>query len=113
MEKGRPRDRTIYLFNDLVVITKPKRNANAKDHFKYQLSLNDAKIIDVANTDDIQNACEIRPKECEDNKQAHVIVFPNPDDKKAWVREIKALVKEFQRKQLLESQRGKFLYELS
>jgi len=106
MEKGKPRERTVYLFNDLLVITKPAKHTSGKDHFKYQLSLNDAKIIDVADTDGIQNACEIRPKECEDNKQANVIVFGTPDEKKLWVREIKALVKEFQRKQLLESRNG-------
>ena len=105
MEKSHPRQRTVYLFNDLVVMTKPKRNNSSKDHFKYQLSLNDAKIIDMADTEELQNACEIRPKECDDKKEAYVIVFPNPEDKKSWVREIKALVKEFQRKQYLESQR--------
>lgn len=104
-EKGKPRGRTIYLFNDLLVITKPKRNASAKDHFKYQLSLNEAKIIDVAGTEEIEHACEIRPKAVLDAKQAYVIVFASGADKQQWLREIKALVKEFQRKQYLEDRR--------
>jgi len=106
MEKGKPHERTVYLFNDLLVITRPAKTSSGKDHFKYQLSLNEAKIIDVADTDDTQNACEIRPKQSEDDKQANVIVFGTPDQKKLWVREIKGLVKEFQRKQYLESQRA-------
>lgn len=91
-------------------MTKPRKHNTGKDHFKYQLSLNDAKIIDVADTDEIRFACEIRPKGCEDKKNAYIIVFPNVEDKYVWVKEIKSLVKEFQRKQLAEEKRnGKYL----
>lgn len=104
-EKNRPSERNIYLFNDLVVITKPKRNNTSKDHFKYQLSLDAAKIIDVADTDDIKFACEICPKETDNKKQRYVIVFPTVEEKYSWVKEIKALVKEFQIRQYKEAHR--------
>ena len=102
-------ERCIYLFNDLLVMTKPRKSSTGKDHFKYQLSLNAAKIIDVADTEEIQFACEIRPKGCEDNKNAYIIAFPNVKDKYLWVKEIKALVKEFQRRQYMDAQKlGRF-----
>jgi len=86
-------------------MTKPRKNSNGKDHFKYQLSLNDAKIIDVADTEDVKFACEIRPKGCEDKRNAYIIVFPNVEDKYLWVKEIKMLVKEFQKRQYMDAQR--------
>lgn len=104
-EKSKPHERCLYLFNDLIVMTKPRKSTNGKDHFKYQLSLNDAQIIDVADTNEVQFACEIRPKGCEDKKNAYIIVFPNVKDKYLWVKEIKSLVKEFQKRQYMEKKR--------
>ena len=53
IEKGNKRERRIYLFNDLVVITKPKKSlmGNAKDHLKAKFSLGEIRIVDVADTE--------------------------------------------------------------
>ena len=107
LEKSKPKERTVYLFNDLIVMTKPKKNETCKDRFRYQLPLGDAKIIDIADTDTTKNAFEVCPKDSCDKKKTCIMVLPTDEDKKSWVREIKGLVKEFQRLQY-GNQSGKF-----
>ena len=106
LEKGKPCGRKVYLFNDLIVITKTKKNmitaGQKKEEFKYQLSLNQAKITDVADTEVIQNACQISPQSATNNKQTYVFIFETPQIKSAWLGELKALIKEFQKRQLKE-----------
>lgn len=105
IEKGRAAERNTYVFNDLIVITKPKKSMMgnvAKDHFKAKLMFREIKIIDFADTDEVKNACDVQPKEDKDTskKIAFRFVFNTPEEKVGWVKEIKALVREFQLKEL-------------
>jgi len=103
IENGRTRERNTYVFNDLVVLTKGKKNLmgnkDLKDHFKAQFRLNDIQIVDVADTDERKNACEVRPKNGSNKTFSFTFVFPTPNEKAEWVKEIKRLVREFQKKE--------------
>ena len=46
----------------------------------------------------IQNACEVLPKDPM-QKYSFVFVFPSAQEKRDWVKEIKLLVREFQKKE--------------
>ena len=70
----------------------------AKDHFKAKFFLNDIKIVDIADTEDIKYACDVRPKDETKQKFSFVFVFPSAKEKSDWVKEIKLLVKQFQKK---------------
>jgi len=109
IEKGKRHERNAYLFNDLIVLTKPATKtmmgSTVKDQFRAQLSLNQARIVDVADTDEIKFACELRPLNA-DSKI--VIVFPTNEEKNKWVKDIKTLVKEFQLRQLKAKKDGTF-----
>jgi len=48
------REWKIYLFTDLVVITKPKKNIigqDARDHYKSTVSLGNARLVDLADSE--------------------------------------------------------------
>ena len=80
VENGRVRERNTFVFNDLIVLTKPKKSMMgyaAKDHFKAKFYLNDIKIVDVADTDDVKNACQVLPKN-EEKKFDFVFMFDTP-----------------------------------
>merc|ERR1712137_624617 len=80
----------------------------AKDQFKAQLPLNDIKIVDVADTDEVQNACEVQPKKAS-GKFHFKFVFNTPEEKAEWVKEIKTLVREFQLKDVKAAKEAKEL----
>lgn len=101
IENGSKKERKAFVFNDVIVLTKPKRNRmgkDQKDHFKAKFFLNDVKIVDIADTEVVQNACEVLPKDPTE-KYSFVFVFPSAQEKRDWVKEIKLLVREFQKKE--------------
>jgi len=101
IENGSKKERKAFVFNDVIVLTKPKKNRmgkDQKDHFKAKFFLNDVKIVDIADTELIQNACEVLPKD-PTQKYSFVFVFPSAQEKRDWVKEIKLLVREFQKKE--------------
>lgn len=110
VENGRARERNTFVFNDLIVLTKPKKSMMgnaAKDHFKAQFHLNAIKIVDMADTEDIKNACQVVPKNPTEKKFEFVFMFNTPSEKAGWVKEIKTLVREFQLKELEAAQKAK------
>ena len=96
---SKEKERTIYLFNDLIIFTKPRRNMNGKDKFRYKLFLYNAKITDIA--EDGKNLCEISEKQTDDDdysqNSSYLIFFPNNDEKQSWVKEIKVLLRDYQK----------------
>lgn len=119
IEKGRTTERNTYVFNDLIVITKPKKSMMgnvAKDQFKAKLMLNEIKIVDVADTGEIKNACDVQPVSDGGKKFSFRFVFNTPEEKVEWVKEIKSLVREFQikafkaAKEAKEKQGKKFFF---
>lgn len=118
IENGSKKERKAFVFNDVIVLTKPKKNRmgkDQKDHFKAKFFLNDVKIVDIADTEGtrphgtavpcsrltaavVQNACEVLPKD-PTQKYSFVFVFPSAQEKRDWVKEIKLLVREFQKKE--------------
>ena len=52
-EKGRRQQRKMFVFNDLIVLTKEQKSlmGNAlKDHFKGKFHLNEVKLVEMADT---------------------------------------------------------------
>ena len=51
--KGKPHERKIYLFNDLILFTRPKKSiiGTVKDYFVAKFLLKDIRFIDIADTD--------------------------------------------------------------
>lgn len=110
IENGRARERNTFVFNDLIVVTKPRKNmmGNAmKDHFKAQFHLNEIILTDVADTEDIKNACQVKPKNPGVQQFSIVFVLNTPEEKAEWVKEIKTLIREFQLKALQAAKEAK------
>eukprot|EP01096_Ripella_sp_DP13-Kostka_P000665 TRINITY_DN10745_c1_g1_i2.p1 TRINITY_DN10745_c1_g1~~TRINITY_DN10745_c1_g1_i2.p1 ORF type:complete len:780 (+),score=342.50 TRINITY_DN10745_c1_g1_i2:161-2500(+) len=94
----------IYLFTDLVVITKPKKNIigqDARDHYKSTVSLGNARLVDLADSDEISNAFEFTNKSGSP-PFSYVIQFATLDEKKDWSREVKTLIRLFQEREARE-----------
>lgn len=85
----------IFLFNDLFLITKAKKKGY---DLRGQVPLEDAKIVDIADTEEILNAFETSV-----GKNRYVLSAPSRDEKNSWLKELKAIKKEFQKKKLKES----------
>jgi len=98
--KAKPHERKIYLFNDLILFTRPKKSiiGTVKDYFVAKFLLKDVRFIDIADTDEIKDVCEFSSK----NSQEKILVsFGCVEEKREWVKEIKSLMKEFQKKEFL------------
>eukprot|EP01094_Clydonella_sp_ATCC50884_P015859 TRINITY_DN2652_c1_g2_i1.p1 TRINITY_DN2652_c1_g2~~TRINITY_DN2652_c1_g2_i1.p1 ORF type:complete len:627 (+),score=159.62 TRINITY_DN2652_c1_g2_i1:1-1881(+) len=100
-EGGKLKDRRLYLFNDLIILVKGI-GRGPKEHLKEMVSMGDLRVVDVADTDDLQHAFELCNKSTAATKFSHVVKFPSVEDKNSWLKEIKQSVKEFQRKEALE-----------
>lgn len=112
-EKLQPRQ--VYLFNDMVMLARAKGAAPAKKgsqanlkkppekslyECRAQFMLEKAKLVNVSDTKVIQHAFEIHA-----DKRVAVFVCVDEKEKNSWLRDIKALLKEFQKKQLMEMKR--------
>lgn len=98
------REWKIYLFTDLVVITKPKKNIigqDARDHYKSTVSLGNARLVDLADSGEICNAFELANKS-ETPVFSYVIQCSSPEEKKEWSREVKTLIRLFQEREARE-----------
>lgn len=106
--KGRARERRAYFFNDMMVITKPRKSLmgqDAKDHFKGQFLFNAIRIIDHGDTQELKNACEISNKSGSAQAFSFIFVFPTAELKRDWVKDLKQTVKKYQEKEALEKKK--------
>jgi len=87
----------IFLFSDTVIIAKPKAQ---KDHYdaRYIIDLNDTRVIDRADSADIQNAIELEFK----NKKFR-LVLKSPIDKSEWLKLIKSAKKDLLKIKLMKA----------
>lgn len=84
------------LFNDLFVsLKKKKRNGAYSDPLL--LPLESVKFIEISDTEDVQNSFELTVPE--ETKSA-TLVFPNPESKLRWLKEIKKIIRFYQKQRI-------------
>ena len=91
----KPSSRQIFLFNDALLVSKAKRQADAHGDslFCAFYDLHQARIVDHADTADFSNAFELHHK---DQGTSMMFCTSGLEEKRAWLKEIKAIIKEFQ-----------------
>jgi len=86
----------LFLFNDMFLWAK-------EDRVKYSLGgyfhLQDAKLVDVGDTEEVQFGFQIGDKNVKESMSWFITT--SKAEKDQWLKEIKALVKEFQLKQIM------------
>eukprot|EP01114_Cavostelium_apophysatum_P002752 TRINITY_DN1243_c0_g1_i1.p1 TRINITY_DN1243_c0_g1~~TRINITY_DN1243_c0_g1_i1.p1 ORF type:complete len:1135 (-),score=369.28 TRINITY_DN1243_c0_g1_i1:198-3602(-) len=92
VDNGENTDNHIFLFNDLFVITKERKKGY---ELKGQVSLEDARIVNIADTDVTKNALEVSV-----GSSKYTLSCPTAHEKTVWLKELKALKKEFQLRQV-------------
>eukprot|EP01102_Stenamoeba_stenopodia_P021296 TRINITY_DN854_c0_g2_i3.p1 TRINITY_DN854_c0_g2~~TRINITY_DN854_c0_g2_i3.p1 ORF type:complete len:157 (-),score=24.02 TRINITY_DN854_c0_g2_i3:89-559(-) len=102
--REKPQPRQVYLFNDMILIarartssSKDKKKTSTMYYCRAQFLLQQAKLVNVSDTKNIQHAFELH---C--SGKVAVLVCSDEQEKNAWLKEIKLIMKEFQKKQLLE-----------
>jgi len=94
IDNGEVSDCHIFLFNDLFVITKEKKKGF---ELRGQVSLEDARIVNIADTEEMKNAFEVSVGKKVISK--YTLIAPTVEEKASWLKELKLLKKEFQIKQ--------------
>eukprot|EP01117_Protostelium_nocturnum_P007021 TRINITY_DN2516_c0_g1_i1.p1 TRINITY_DN2516_c0_g1~~TRINITY_DN2516_c0_g1_i1.p1 ORF type:complete len:1132 (+),score=311.74 TRINITY_DN2516_c0_g1_i1:205-3600(+) len=87
------------LFNDILLVLKKKKTGKAMYDFKAKYNINHptTRIVDVADTAESTNKFEIH-----EGKNQASFFAPTKDEKVSWVKDLKLLKKEFQKKQAHE-----------
>lgn len=88
----------VFLFNDMIVVAAEKSFAFMRGsglEFKAAFSLAKARLVVVADTDAIVNAVQLL-----EDKQNYTLSLPTSAERDAWVKEVRALIKDIQKKKL-------------
>lgn len=91
-----PEKRHVFFFSDLILLTVKKGN---KFEHKMSIPLESCKLIVLADSQNIKNAFELSQKQM---KHKCILSGETPEEINFWVKEIKLLIKEYQKKQLRE-----------
>lgn len=121
------------LFNDLFLCVKPKKKAGAGYYDPIVLSLQVAKFIEISDTEGIEryascgsvqwrtiNACklyaevrnsfELQAEGERGETKSVVLVLPSPELKAEWSKEIKKIIRSYQKQRLLAAKKGTFFF---
>jgi len=93
-----PEKRHVFFFSDLIMLTTKK--GDKKFEHKMSVPLEDCKLIVLADSQYIKNAFELHQKQVTRHKC--ILSDSSADEIKFWVKEIKTLIREYQRKRLRE-----------
>lgn len=93
--KAKGETRHIFVLSDMLVLT-TKKGTDKYEH-KMSVYLDDCKLIVMADNQHIQNAFEMSQAML---KHKCIFSFDTVEDLNSWVKEIKLLIKEFQKKKL-------------
>jgi len=88
----------IFLFNDLFLWAKEDKNKFVLDGYTY---LEEAKLVDVGDTKELRFGFEIGDKNI---KEMNWFITNSKAEKDKWLKDIKALIKDFQMKKIFFSQ---------
>eukprot|EP00013_Stygamoeba_regulata_P022255 CAMPEP_0177645734 /NCGR_PEP_ID=MMETSP0447-20121125/9404_1 /TAXON_ID=0 /ORGANISM="Stygamoeba regulata, Strain BSH-02190019" /LENGTH=824 /DNA_ID=CAMNT_0019148231 /DNA_START=190 /DNA_END=2664 /DNA_ORIENTATION=+ len=102
VKKGKPlEDRYLFLFNDTILVMKPRDPTQASKMKKLSMSgrvaLDKTKIINISDDEEFSNAFELAL-----GKQTYLLCAPNEAIKNQWVKDIKTFIKEFQKQVALQ-----------
>jgi len=90
-DDGELQENYLFLFNDLLLVTRKKKKGF---ELKYRVEIVEARIVDVADTEAIKNAFEIHYE-----KNHSTFCTTSKEQKIAWLKDLKAMKKEYQKKQ--------------
>lgn len=93
-----PEKRHVFFFSDLIMLTTKK--GDKKFEHKMSVPLEDCKLIVLADSPYIKNAFELHQKQVTRHKC--ILSSSSADEIKFWVKEIKTLIREYQKKRLRE-----------
>jgi len=91
---------SVFLFNDLLVLAKPKPKIYSME-LKHLIPLEEAKIINISDTEELMHAFELATP-----KKNVTLACATVEDKNEWLKDIKNIKKEIQKRQY-EEQYGK------
>lgn len=107
LQDSTPQECYIFLFSDLLLITRQRQAGLLKKEgfdVRGKLNLKEARVINVADTESkslfridpkgIQNAFELS------EKKSFVLSANSPAEKQSWLKDLKSLKREFQKKQI-------------
>eukprot|EP00007_Cunea_sp_BSH-02190019_P006443 CAMPEP_0174238538 /NCGR_PEP_ID=MMETSP0417-20130205/11572_1 /TAXON_ID=242541 /ORGANISM="Mayorella sp, Strain BSH-02190019" /LENGTH=725 /DNA_ID=CAMNT_0015317381 /DNA_START=421 /DNA_END=2594 /DNA_ORIENTATION=- len=97
-KRGKASPKKIFLFNDMLLYVKDSGKGRYK--FGGRIGLDDAKLVDIADTGSVKNAFEIASKS--KSSVLCTISAASIEDKRSWMKDIKLIVKDYQRKEALE-----------
>lgn len=86
-----------------MVVTKPQKENSATYDFKCKIPLDPARLIMLADTDDMQNIFELTL-----DKKSYAFSCPTKQEFENWFNEIKTMKKELQKRKLEELQGKRF-----
>jgi len=107
-EKGEDSSQHLLLFNDILLLTKQKLNnktGKLSYEVKNQIALEDARVVNLSDTEDFKCAFEINV-----NQKSYKLSAVSEKDKEYWLKEIKLMKKDIQKKQY-EQKYGKTVPE--
>jgi len=90
-DDGELQENYLFLFNDLLLVTRKKKKGF---ELKCRVEIVEARIVDVADTEAIKNAFEIHYE-----KNHITFCTTSKEQKIAWLKDLKAMKKEYQKKQ--------------
>jgi len=90
--------RTVFFFTDLILLT-TKKNDKKYEH-KLSVPIDSCKLIVIADSNHLKNAFELQQKQLQ---KKCILAGENQQESGLWIKEIRALIKGYQKKQLLMS----------
>jgi len=105
-DKNKGETRYAFVLSDLIVLCQKKSgiSGSEKYEFKMSISLDKCKLVVMADNAGISNAFQL---EQESLKHKCILSLPTLQEMNLWIRDIKSLIKEFQKRQLRDFQEQK------
>lgn len=97
--KSKTKERYCVLFNDLFLCVKTKKKGTGY-YDPLLLYLQVAKFIEISDTEEVHNSFEVQAESDGETKSA-VFVFPTTAMKAEWAKEIKTIIRFYQKQRLL------------
>jgi len=89
-DRGKQQDRTLFLFNDLILYCKAQIFKRTTYTYKGHIPLNVALVVDVPDSQEIQNCIQI--VRMDEDKRKYLIAAPNAFEKKLWMNDLNKII---------------------
>jgi len=86
-------DRTLFLFNDLLLYCKAQIFKKTTYTYKGSIPLNVALVVDIPDSQELLNCIQI--VRLDDDKRKYLLVAPNAFEKKLWMNDLNKIIEAY------------------